>query len=251
MRPTAAEIARTLVRGRLKGALRFTDGTSQTRLCHATDRVGRPMLLSARGNGLAKRLRASALGEPPHVWLTVDDLPPIKGSPSLGRVRVSGSLRQVPKSETEEAVLDFAESNPVSQLFDVGKGVTLHRMELRGVSLRRTGTTELIDLAEYSGADPDPLHECERELLEDLADHHGEQLDRRLRRLLADAGVECEDAPRVARMDRYGFVVDLGDTGPSRWVRMEFPRAARSQHDLAHLMHPLLFHHHHHHGPER
>ena len=53
-------------------------------------------------------------------------------------------------------------------------------------------------------------------------------------------------APRAVRLDRYGFTLDVGrpeaDTSRSRWVRLSFPRPLRDRHELAHLLHPVLFH---------
>jgi hypothetical protein len=44
------------------------------------------------------------------------------------------------------------------------------------------------------------------------------------------------DRPEVVRLDRYGFLVRVGD----RLARLAFPRAVRDRHDLAHLLHPVL-----------
>ncbi|SDD37640.1 hypothetical protein [Glycomyces harbinensis] len=246
MRPSAAEVARTLARGRLKGALRFADGIPVTGFHHATDRTGRPLLLAAPGDEITGRLRES--GAAPDVSLTVDDVPPLRGAPSLGRIRLTGTLSRVPETATRAAVLEYARSNPIPELFDVGDRITMHRIELRRVSLNRPGSTEEIDPLDYAAAEPDPLHECEGDLLQDLAHHHSAQLDHHLRHLLEAKGAAYAGVPRAMRLDRYGFVIDLGDdtAGPAhgRWLRLEFARPVCSQHDLAHLMHPILFHHH-------
>ncbi|MCD0443950.1 hypothetical protein LO763_09970 [Glycomyces sp. A-F 0318] len=245
MRPSAAEVARTLARGRLGGVLRFADGAPVTGFHHATDRIGRPLLLAAPGDGLAARLRASG---PAEVRLTVDDVPPHRGAPSLGRVRLSGILLPVPRSATRPAVLEYARSRPIPELFDVGDRITMHRIEIDRVSFSRSGAAEAIDPAEYAAAEPDPLHECERDLLDDLARHHMAQLGHHLRHLLDAKGTAYDGTPRVRRLDRYGLVVDLGDApaGPGRrWLRLEFARPVSGRHDLAHLMHPILFHCHH------
>lgn len=222
MRPSAAEVARTLARGRLKGTVRFADGGSATAFHHATDRTGRPLLLSNHDDELAAALRKRS--NAPEVRLAVDDVPPLPGAPSLGSVRLSGTLRKVPRPVTKTAVLEFAQSNPVADLFDVGDGAAMHLIEVRRVSLDRLGATEPIDPAAYAAVEPDPLHECERDLLEDLADHHGAQLDHIVRHLLDDAGAPKELTPRVVRLDRYGFVIDLGADSAipkrGRWVRL-------------------------------
>lgn len=247
MRPTAAEVARTLASGRLKGTLEFSDGPPVTAFRHATDRFGRLLVLSRDADepktGLRHRTGA------PHVELTVEDVPPSRGAPGLGRVILSGPMHRVLPRAIRPAVLEFARSNPVPELFDVGEGATLHLIEVSRVSLRRSGATDPVDAAEYAAAEPDPLHECERDLLDDLADHHAEQLDSAVRRLLGPAGRRAPaPAAKAVRLDRYGLLVDLGsaERGPKsgRWARLEFARGVRYQHELAHVLHPILFHHH-------
>ncbi|GAA2304925.1 hypothetical protein GCM10009853_072470 [Glycomyces scopariae] len=247
MRPSAAETARTLARGRLHGLVRFDDGAAVTGVQHATDRLGRPLLLVPAGEELAAVLRGR---EAPRVSLSVDDVPPRFGAPSLGRVRVVGDLLPVPEAERRDAVLEYARSNADPDLFDVneGGGVAIHRIAPDRVTLNRGGTTELVDLAAYVSASPDPIHECEEDLLADLADHHAPQIEGYLCRLLGDATAFADRPPQVMRLDRYGLVVDLGeragDLGRGRWVRLEFARAVTGQHDLAHLLHPILCCHH-------
>ncbi|GAA1666414.1 hypothetical protein GCM10009830_10090 [Glycomyces endophyticus] len=246
MRPSAAETARTLARGRLTGLVRFDDGVAVTGVRHATDRLGRPLLLAPAGEELATRLRGL---DAPRVSLSVDDVPPRPGAPSLGRVRVVGELRPVPEDEVRDAVLEYARSNPDPGLFDVGDGVAIHRLSPSRVTLGRGGAVDLVDLDAYAAAEPDPLQECEEDLLADLADHHSPQLEGYLCRLLGEATAFADGPPQVMRLDRYGFVVDLGERsgelGRGRWVRLEFARAVTGQHDLAHLMHPILCAHHH------
>ncbi|RRS00414.1 DUF2470 domain-containing protein [Glycomyces terrestris] len=241
MRPTPAEVARTLVRGRLPGALRFEDGLAVTGVQHAADRLGRPLLLVPAGEELATRLRGR---ETPRVALAVDDVPPRFGAPSLGRVRVVGDLHPVPEAEISDAVLEYAESVADPDLFDVGDGIALHRLVPARVTLNRGGVIDSIDLDAYAAAEPDPLQECEEDLLADLAHHHLPQLADYLSRLLGEAAAFADGPPQAMRLDRYGLVVDLGEHsaahGRSRWVRLEFARAVTGQHDLAHLMHPIL-----------
>ncbi|WP_112134075.1 DUF2470 domain-containing protein [Glycomyces dulcitolivorans] len=241
MRPSAAETARTLARGRLPGLVRFDDGVAVTGVQHATDRRGRPLLLAPAGEELATRLQGR---EAPRVSLSVDDVPPRLGAPSLGRVRVVGDLLPVPEDDVREAVLEYAQSIPDPDLFDVGEGVAILRLAPDRVTLNRGGTTDLVDLTAYAAAEPDPLQECEEDLLADLSDHHTAQLEGYLCRLLGEATAFADGPPQVMRLDRYGFVVDLGERsgelGRGRWVRLEFARAVKSQHDLAHLMHPIL-----------
>ncbi|MEU6247180.1 DUF2470 domain-containing protein [Glycomyces sp. NPDC047010] len=246
MRPSAAETARTLARGRLPGLVRFDDGLlgglPVAGLQHATDGLGRPLLLAPAGEELATRLARTE--GPVRLSLSVDDVPPRLGAPSLGRVRIVGDLHPVPPAETREAVLEYAVSSADPDLFDVGDRVAIHRLEPSRITLNRGGATEILDPAAYAAAEPDPLHECEQDLLHDLADHHLAQLEDYLRRLLDDPGAFANGSPQAMRLDRYGIVLDLSPAAGSgerrRWMRLEFARPVAGQHDLAHLLHPIL-----------
>jgi hypothetical protein len=157
-------------------------------------------------------------------------------------VRLSGPLHRVLPRGERAAVLEFARSNPIPDLFDVGDGASLHLVEVSKVSLVRSGAAEAVDAAEYAEAEPDPLHECEGDLLADIADHHGDALEAYVRHL---SDRPDHGAVRAVRLDRYGLVVDLAaDRRKRRLARLEFSRGVRNQHDLAHVLHPILFHHH-------
>jgi hypothetical protein len=99
-----------------------------------------------------------------------------------------------------------------------------------------------VDAGEYAAAVPDPLHEIEREVLVDLADHHGTEIAAFLRRQLAESGYEppADAPPRMVRLDRYGFVIDVDDGGAGYRARLAFPRAVANLRDLARLLHPVL-----------
>jgi hypothetical protein len=264
MFPSPAEIVRTLVRGRLTGTLRFGAGP-ELAVLHATDCAGAPMVLTHEDDAVALAARVAGLAGSagaPTVVLRVDDVPPVPGAPSLGRARISGRLRRLAGDAATAAAIEFAESNPVADLLSVGREATIHRVDLDWARLELPRSTEDgeafrstvdVDVDDYIAADPDPLHEVERDLLLDLADHHAEQIEHQFRRALAAARLAWRSAPRAVRVDRYGFVVDIGaadaataDAGAARgrWVRLNFPRPVRDQHELAHLLHPALFHGH-------
>jgi hypothetical protein len=94
-----------------------------------------------------------------------------------------------------------------------------------------------VDPDDYASASPDPLRSIEFDLLTDLADHHVEEMAAYVRRRLGQAA-RPGDEPRVVRLDRYGFLVRLGE----RLARLAFPRPVTDRHDLAHLLHPVLCH---------
>lgn len=244
MSQSAAEIVRTLLLGRLPGAFTIDGSSLGGSLLHALDRQGRPLLLSRRGDVLDDLPDAQA---GPQVRLGVADRPPVVDAPSLGRAVVVGRLRELSADDAAVAVHEFAEANPVAELFDVGGDVSMYSIDVMWARLEREAATTNVSVDEYAAASPDPLHEVEKDLLADLADHHAPQIENFIRHVLAAAGVTPAIAPRPVRLDRYGFLVDIG-TGSSgtagRWARLEFTRTVRNQHDLAHLMHPVLFHGH-------
>jgi hypothetical protein len=241
MRPSRAEIARTLARGRLPGRLQLDGRPAPAPVPHATDRTGRPLLLVRDDDDLGAALRDGHLA----VTLSVMDVPPVERAPSLGRVRIDGRVRRLSAGEAAAAVQEFAESNPVADLLDVGRGASLWLVNVDRVRLDNPCATVDVEPAWYAAAAPDPLHELERDLLADLADHHAEQIESYFRCLLALTGKPCRTIPRAVRLDRYGFIVDIGDRdgapADDQWVRLSFPRPVHCRHDLAHLLHPVLF----------
>jgi uncharacterized protein DUF2470 len=236
MRPSRAEVARTLARGRLPGRLRLDGLPAPAPVTHATDRTGRPLLLVRDGDDLDTALPAS-----PGVTLSVEDVPPVDGAPSLGQLRIEGRPRRLASAEASAAVQEFADGNPVADLLDVGHGASLWLVNVDRVRLDQPLATVDIEPAWYAAAAPDPLHELERDLLADLADHHAPQIESYLRCLLALTGRPCRSAPRAVRLDRYGFIVDTSEPAADHWVRLSFPRPVHCRHDLAHLLHPVLF----------
>lgn len=252
MRPSAAEVARTLARGPLRGWLRIGFGAHLNDVQHAGDSKGRPLVLAKDGSPLAAALPRA--GEPgPPALLSIRDVPPVDGAPELGTVRLAGRLQRLSEAEVAAAKLEFADANPVTELLDVGHGATIGRLEVERVQLEPStwlasssglrGPVHDLDLAAYHAARPDPLHSIERDLLLDLADHHTAQIESYLRCALSAAGLVCEAAPRTVRIDRYGFTADSG-VPDRRWVRVAFARPVRGHRDLATLLHPLLFHSH-------
>jgi hypothetical protein len=169
--------------------------------------------------------------------LDIADVPPTAGSPSLGRVWVSGWAKRLDGSSARAAALDYAAVDASGDLLDVGDGQVLHRMEVAEVRFERHRTLIDVDPDEYAEATPDPLRHVEFDLIADLSDHHVAEMAAYVRRRLGPAA-QPADEPRVVRLDRYGFVVRLDD----RLARMAFPRPVTDRHDLAHLLHPVLCH---------
>ncbi|MDQ7909890.1 DUF2470 domain-containing protein [Phytohabitans sp. ZYX-F-186] len=243
MGPKVEEIARTLLHGRLPATLRISGRADDHETVHATDPHGDPLLLVPDGSPLGAQLRGNHGPDGPLGALTVDDAPPFDNAPSLGRATVLGPVRPVAPGAIRQAVLDFADGNPAAGLFDVGQGVCLYRLDVRQVRLGLDGTLHRIDVDDYRGSGPDPLHDEEKDLLVDLAKHHAAEIGGFLADSLAAAGIRVPALPLPVRLDQYGFVVALDPAAARpRCLRLDFPVAMRSRHRLAHFLHPILFH---------
>jgi hypothetical protein len=103
-----------------------------------------------------------------------------------------------------------------------------------------SGSASAVDLDEYVAADPDPLYRDEPDLLADLNEHHGAQLQAYLAGRLAAAGLP-DTTPRAVRLDRYGLRVRPYPDWRADPVRVSFARPVRDRSDLARLLHPVLF----------
>ena len=268
MQPSPAEVARTLAAGHLPATAHVACRPGPFPVRHVADDHGRMLLLSPAGGALAVALRPQEGTDDTAMVLDIADVPPVAGSPSLGRVWVSGWARRLDGAEAREAALDYAAIDASGDLLDVGDGQVLHRMEVAEIRYERHRTMNLlppdfgrtgsgpltgaghrrprhveksplidVDPDEFAEATPDPLRTIEFDLLADLSDHHVEEMAAYVRRRLGPAAQPTGE-PRVVRLDRYGFVVRLDE----RLARMAFPRPVADRHDLAHLLHPVLCH---------
>ena len=249
MQPTHAEVARTLAAGHLPASAHIACRQGPFPVRHVTDGQGRALLLSPRDSALTAALRPLEGNEDAALVLDIADVPPIAGAPSLGRVWVAGFATRLDGDEARAAALDYADTDPVIDLLDIGDTQVLHRMHVAEVRYERHNSRSDIDPDEYAAAAPDPLHAIEFDLLADLADHHAGELTAYVRRRLGPAPAPADerhvadaarpdDEPRIVRLDRYGFLVRMGD----RLARLAFPRPVTDRHDLAHLLHPVLCH---------
>jgi hypothetical protein len=245
MQPSPAEVARTLAAGRLPGNAHIACRPSPHRVRHATDAAGQVLMLVPVESDLAGALRPAEGADDVAVVLDVQDVPPVAGSPALGRVWVSGWAAPLAGIAARQAAQDFVDIDPVGDLLDVGRGQVLFRMAPAEVRLEAGGRIRDIDPDEYAAAEPDPLQAVEWDLLTDLADHHVPEMSEYIGRQLAESGHTGPGglggpAPRVVRLDRYGFVVALGAPGHEYRARLAFPRPVADRADLARLLHPVL-----------
>ncbi|WFE37359.1 DUF2470 domain-containing protein [Micromonospora sp. WMMD998] len=236
MRPSPAEIVRTLVAGRLPALVHLARHAGPHQVRHATDPDGRVLLLVPIVSDLAAALSPPDATDVATV-LDVLDLPPAAGAPSLGRAWISGWAKRLDGDEARRAAVDFAVTQPTGDLLDVGRRFRLHRFEVAEARWERAGGVRRIDPAAFAEAEPDPLHAVEAELLADLADHHGEQVAGHLCRRLK---LPVAESPRVVRIDRYGLLVAYGRPGATRRIRVAFERPVADVAELSRLLHPMV-----------
>jgi hypothetical protein len=237
MQPTPAEVARTIAAGHLPAVAHIACGRGPLPVRHVIDAHGRVLLLSPADGAFATAFRRSPGADDTAMVLDVTDVPPVAGSPVLGRVWVSGWTTRLDGDEARLAALDYAEIDATGDLLDVGESQVLHRMDVAEVRYERNENLVDVDPDEFTAAVPDPLRRIEFDLITDLAEHHLAEMSAYVRRRLGSA-FQPEDEPRVVRMDRYGFLVRLDD----KLARLAFPRPVTDRHDLAHLLHPVLCH---------
>ncbi|MFG1890794.1 DUF2470 domain-containing protein [Micromonospora sp. NPDC049051] len=240
MRPSPAEIVRTLVAGRLPGLAHVAHRPGPHQVRHVTDPDGRVLLLVPVVSDLAAALRPVDGETEIALVLDVLDLPPAAGAPSLGRAWVSGWAARLDGDEERRAALDFAAVEPAGDLLDVGTRFRLHRFEVVEARWEHGDSVHRVDPEAYAEAEPDPLHAVEADLLADLADHHSAEVSGYLRRQL---GLTDDVAPRVVRIDRYGLLVSHGRPGARRRVRLAFPRPLDCQAELTRILHPMVCRH--------
>ncbi|GAB3862285.1 hypothetical protein GCM10029963_68210 [Micromonospora andamanensis] len=240
MRPSPAEIVRTLVAGRLPGLVHLACRPGLHHVRHATDPEGRALLLVPVVSDLAAALRPGTDDRPVAVVLDVLDLPPAAGAPSLGRALVSGWARRLAGDEARAAAVDFAAVEPTGDLLDVGTRFQLFRFEVAEARWHRAGDLRRIDPQAYAEAEPDPLHPVEAGLLTHLGENHAQRMTDYLRRQLGLAAGPAEHAPRVERIDRYGMLVTFGRPGARRRARLAFGRRLTDQAELTRLLHPVF-----------
>jgi hypothetical protein len=237
MQPTHAEVARTLAAGHLPGVAHIACRPGPLPVRHVTDANGHVLLLSPRDGAFTSALKPQEGTDDTAMVLDISDVPPMAGSPALGRVWISGWATVLEGDDARAAALDYADIDASGDLLDVGAGQVLHRMDVAEVRYERNENLVEVDVDEWAEATPDPLARIEFDLIADLIDHHEAEMSAYVRRQLGST-FQPRAEPQVVRMDRYGFMVRLDD----KLARLAFPRPVTDRHDLAHLLHPVLCH---------
>lgn len=264
--PDAAERARTLLAGVVPGWLSVDGAPAPFPVCHATDHLGRPVILMADGSPLHTAVTSAAWPDPA-VALEVTDTGALPGlMEDRGRATAYGWAAPVPAPELRAAAAVLAERWPTGDLLSLGAGWSLLRIDVIEVDLAVSalGSSEPgaavgsevasdadRDLAEkgvldvpmpdYRAARPDPVRVAETELLEHLMeDHHGllEALGRRAC-LLDPALSGAQDLQAVA-LDRFSLTLRCRSGGRRRTLRFAFSTPAQSLADVGANLRELL-----------
>lgn len=175
MQPSHAEVARTLAAGREPAVVQVAHRPGTFPVRHVTDLAGRPLLLVPDGSPLAAALRPSA-GNDTALVLDATDVPAAAGAPTLGRVWIAGWAAALSGEDARQAALEWLDTDITGDLLDIGHGRTLFRVDVAEIRLQRHGHTVDVDVDGYAAADPDPLHRMQSDVLADLADRYGTDL---------------------------------------------------------------------------
>ncbi|KUL77916.1 MULTISPECIES: DUF2470 domain-containing protein [unclassified Streptomyces] len=107
------------------------------------------------------------------------------------------------------------------------------------VVLRRPSGPEVVDLAEFAEARPDPLAEAEARLLTHLADCHPDAVER-LSRLVDPGSLHGAVRVRPLAVDRHGLTLRIERVRTHGDVRLTFHRPADDLAQLTERVHALL-----------
>jgi hypothetical protein len=175
LRPGPAERARTVAARR--GATVCAVGLESSRvLAHAITGTDQ-LLVAVPADGDVARSVASAPQSDLSALLMVSDHAPVPlRRPIRAQLWLSGWLTAVPARDERAAVLAFAEVRPDEVLLDVGRTVTLLRLDLAEVVLGEAGAAIEVSPLEFLSAAPDPLVAVEADHLGHLDRDHPEFL---------------------------------------------------------------------------
>src|SRR3954449_4427140 len=182
MQPTPAEVARTLAAGHLPAVAHIACRQGPLPVRHVTDAHGQVLLLSPADGAFTAALQPQPGTTDTAMVLDIADVPPVAGSPALGRVWVSGWATRLDGDEGRRAALDYAEIDASGDLLDVGGSQVLHRLDVAEGRYERDENLVDVDADEFAAAAPDPLRQIEFDLIADLADHHLAEMSAYVRR---------------------------------------------------------------------
>ncbi|GAA2517031.1 hypothetical protein [Pilimelia columellifera] len=154
MWPHPAAVARALAAATRPASLYLACRPSPQLTRYICDPHGTVLLLARDDSPAAHALRPTPGEDDVAAVLEIVDDPDQPDLPSLGRVWLSGWVAPLSGVGARAAALDFAAVHPLSDLLDVGRGVTLYRLELAEVRLERGDRSVDIVPEDFAAAAP-------------------------------------------------------------------------------------------------
>jgi hypothetical protein len=192
-------------------------------LAHAITADGQ-MLLALPADGDLVAAVAAAPGCDLSALVMVSDHAPVPlCRPVRAQVWLSGWVTPVPPHAERDAVLAFAEARPEELLLDVGRTVTLLRLDLAEVVLGESGAPLEVSPLQFLVAAPDPLVAVEAGHLRHLDRDHPAFVTL-LGCLLPAGSMSTEDVLRPLGVDRFGVRLRIERPVGHSDVRVPFAR---------------------------
>jgi len=201
-RPSAAEIARTIVAGPYSANVLTDWIDTSVAVSHWIDQAGRIMLFVSDGHPLA---RVSCLQANTSADLCVEAVSARPGPDRrTGSVEITGRLAPVPPQAAAAALANHARQRGLDSVSELGR---LWTLELRPdhIDVVLPAGSARVDLDAYRAASPDPLAESAHRIAEHLNGSHREVLLELL------PGVPASTHVAIVGLDRYGIDLQVGD----------------------------------------
>lgn len=228
--PGPAERARTVAARR--GATVCAAGVESSRvLAHAVTDEDQVLVAVPTGGDVARGVLEAPGSDLSALVMVTDHAPVPLRRPVRAQLWLSGWLTPVPARDERAAVLAFADARPDGVLLDVGRSVTLLRLDLAEVVLSDGGRTLEVGPLDFLAARPDPLAEIEADQLRHLDRDHPEFLGV-LAGLLPAGSLTPGDTLRPVGLDRFGFRLRIERPGGHQDVRVPFGRPLARAGDL-------------------
>lgn len=193
---------------------------------YAIDESGNPIVLISQMAMHTKNLRA----EPRATLLVAEQ----SGSPlGSGRISVMGDFSKVEESETERVAAVYFEAHPESRQWAGFGDFEFYKMKVKDVyHIGGFGVMGWATAHDYAAAEPDPLIESARDIIDHMNEDHVESMILLSKKHL---GIEPDDA-RMTAIDRYGFNVLMKVESKTRSGRIGFTDIANSPEEVRKIL---------------
>lgn len=221
--PTLAERARTLMH--VGGASSLSTMSVKhpgypfgSVMPYAIDDTGNPIVLISQMAMHTKNLRA----EPRATLLVAEQ----SGSPlGAARISVMGDFARVEGPHEESVAAAYLSAHPESRQWAGFGDFGFYRMTVKDVYLvGGFGVMGWVTAAQYAAAEPDPLAESARDIIDHMNEDH---VDSMVLLIRSNLGIEADEA-RMTAVDRYGFNVRMKVASKSQGGRIGFTEVANS-----------------------